>query len=73
VVDLILSPDRPPAGLPVSEVAWPSGGILIALRRDGHTVEVDGSTELAVGDRLSVLVPREHSHDLDEQLRGAPR
>ncbi|HEX3828642.1 MAG TPA: chloride channel protein [Sporichthyaceae bacterium] len=73
VVDLILSTDRPPAGLPVSEVAWPSGGILIALRRDGHTVEVDGSTELAVGDRLSVLVPREYSDDLDEQLRGAPR
>jgi CIC family chloride channel protein len=73
VVDVVLTADRPPVGLAVSELDWPAQTVLIALRRHGRTVAVDGRTVLALGDRLSVLVPHQQDERLDQRLGGAGR
>jgi chloride channel protein, CIC family len=52
----------------VRDVAWPASTLLVAVSRNRHSFTATGDTELRPGDRLTVLVPAEHS---DEELSSA--
>lgn len=72
IVDLQITGDRPPARQRVSDIPWPPGSLLIAIRRDAKSFIPTGQTALEAGDRLAVLVPAEEADALGEAV-GAER
>ncbi|MGA8117524.1 MAG: TrkA C-terminal domain-containing protein, partial [Actinocatenispora sp.] len=66
VAALALGESAPLAGYHVDQIAWPPGTRVMALRRDGRALHVDGRTELRRGDHLTVLVPAEHADALGD-------
>jgi CIC family chloride channel protein len=72
VVDLSLVDDSPPVGQRVGQVAWPPSSLLIGLRRHNGVVTATDDTQLAQGDRLTLLVPAEHADQIIEHLQRRP-
>ncbi|MGH7777486.1 MAG: chloride channel protein [Candidatus Dormibacterales bacterium] len=52
----------------VRDVTWPASTLLVAVSRNRHSFTAGGETELRPGDRLTLLVPTEHS---DEEVSDA--
>jgi CIC family chloride channel protein len=73
VVTVALTGSGPLVGSCVGEVDWPPNTRVMALRRDGQGMLVTADTELARGDRLTVLVPPEHANTLTDLAATAPR
>jgi chloride channel protein, CIC family len=71
VVELTLSSSRP-AGLEVRAVRWPPRSLLVAVQRNGKPFVPVGTTLLQDGDRLTVLLPRDHADDLADLLAADP-
>jgi chloride channel protein, CIC family len=71
VVDLRLAGSGPPVGQPVGEATWPPATVLVAVRRDDEWITVSESTVLAQGDRLTLLVPADHTDELDTLVGSA--
>ncbi|MGH9076089.1 MAG: chloride channel protein [Acidimicrobiales bacterium] len=57
VIELELGASAAAVGQRVGDVAWPASTLLLALRRDGQSVKPDEDSELAAGDRLTLLLP----------------
>ncbi len=66
VAALVLGDSASVAGYHIDQIAWPPGARVMALRRDGRALHVDGRTELQRGDHLTVLVPAEHADALSD-------
>lgn len=70
LLDLAVRPDADMRR--VREVHWPPSTLLIAVSRNRNSFTATGDTELKPGDRLTVLVPGEHSDQAVEQaLQGS--
>jgi hypothetical protein len=69
IIDLEIARNRPPVGQQLAHIRWPPTSLVIAVRRDGATFVPNGKTNLAAGDRLTVLVPAEHADDLADSLQ----
>ncbi|MGB7795745.1 MAG: chloride channel protein [Pseudonocardiaceae bacterium] len=72
LVDLELIDDSPPVGQPVAQVPWPPSSLLIGIRRDGAPFTASDDTRLERGDRLTLLVPAEHTDQVTEHLQHRP-
>ena len=67
LVDLEISAG-PAIGRRITDLDLPRAVIVMALRRDGKTVEPDPGTKLGRGDRLTLLAPAEQADGLAERL-----
>jgi CIC family chloride channel protein len=72
VVDLELANDRALVGCRLDEVSWPGSSMLIAIRRDGRTLEPSDRLELRAGDRLSLLVKAVDADRIQDLLATLP-
>jgi CIC family chloride channel protein len=70
IVDLAVTGEDPQAAQRVMDIRWPPSSLVIAIRRDGQSFVPTGQTELKRGDRLTVLVPAEHSEALVDAVRA---
>jgi CIC family chloride channel protein len=68
VVELDLTSTAALIGRKVGELAWPASTLLLAIRRNGHALQPDQDTQLAAGDRLTLLVPAAHADTLADQI-----
>ena len=66
LVDLGIGDAAPPRR--VRDIRWPSASLVVAVRRSRRSFTAVGDTELRPGDRVTLLVPAEHS---DEELKDA--
>ena len=65
LVEITLPPDSPLAGVPISDVALPSGTAVVAVLRDGRLVIPTPDTALEGGDEVLALAT---DPDLEAQL-----
>jgi CIC family chloride channel protein len=70
ILDVELSQDRPPAGCRVVDLGLPPSSLVLAVRRDGTSFTAEEGTVLQRGDRLSILVPAEHAHRINDLVEG---
>jgi len=57
VAEIIITEDSPPAGWKLGEVSWPPASIPVSVLRAGSLHPADQGVTLAVGDRVSLLIP----------------
>ena len=72
LVDVIVERGSPPVGRRLDELGLPESASVVAVRRAGATSEPDGSTVVAAGDVLSVMVPHQAADPAIEALRSTP-
>ncbi|HET7568097.1 MAG TPA: chloride channel protein [Gaiellaceae bacterium] len=70
VVELELGETAGPVGSRLAELGLPEGSSVLGLRRNGDAIAPTGTTELAGGDRLTLLVPAAHADRLVDTLEG---
>ncbi|MGI8753529.1 MAG: chloride channel protein [Acidimicrobiales bacterium] len=70
IIDLELNHDRPPVGQRVADLNLPPSSLLLAVRRDGSSFTAEEDTVLRRGDRISVVVPADHAHQLTSLIEG---
>jgi CIC family chloride channel protein len=70
IIDLELTRDQPPAQQRVMDVRWPPSSLVIAVRRNRETFAPNGQTVLRKGDRMTVLVPAEHTAALADMVHA---
>ncbi len=63
-----VAPDRA-----VKDIPWPTGSLLMAIRRGGETFVPTGMTVLRKGDRLTVLAPASEAERLADIVAGDGR
>jgi CIC family chloride channel protein len=68
VVELELTPAAAPTGKTVRDISWPASTLLLAIRRDGQTFLPTQETQLAAGDRLTLLTPADQADTLAEHI-----
>jgi chloride channel protein, CIC family len=68
VVELELGASSAPVGARLGDLGLPDGSTVLGLRRDGEALTPSDETELAAGDRLTLLVPAAASDDLAEEI-----
>ena len=68
IIDLELATSQPPVGQAISEIAWPPGSTVLAIRRGDRSFEPDGADRLRQGDRLSLLIPNPAADQLVETI-----
>ncbi|HUJ56720.1 MAG TPA: chloride channel protein [Gaiellaceae bacterium] len=68
VVELELGASSAPVGLRLGELGLPDESTVLGLQRDGEALTPSDETELAAGDRLTLLVPAAASDDLAEEI-----
>jgi cell volume regulation protein A len=66
LVDFAVAPDHAVHGSAVRELGLPRNALVAVINRDGEAIPPRGSTVLAAGDRLFVLVPRKNRADLED-------
>jgi len=66
LVDFAVSADHAVHGSAVRELGLPRNALVAVINRDGEAIPPRGSTVLAAGDRLFVLVPRKNRADLED-------
>jgi chloride channel protein, CIC family len=72
ILELELSASAAPVGKQLADLEWPDRSTVLALQRDGDTLEPAGDVELRSGDRLTVLVPAESADTLADLLGSTP-
>jgi cell volume regulation protein A len=66
LVDFAVAPDHAIAGVHVRELGLPRDALIAVITRGDDTIPPRGSTMVAPGDRLFVLVPRARRADLED-------
>jgi hypothetical protein len=57
VAEITITGDSPPAGRKLGEVSWPPASVPVSVLRAGSLHPADQGITLAVGDRVSLLIP----------------
>jgi CIC family chloride channel protein len=68
VLSLELGSDAAPVGRPLGELDWPASSAVLALSREGETIEPTDETILESGDRLTVLAPAASADDFADLI-----
>jgi Trk K+ transport system NAD-binding subunit len=68
VVELELGASAAPVGARLGELPLPPGSTVLGLRRDGEALTPDDDTQLAAGDRLTLLVPVAAADEVAEEM-----
>jgi CIC family chloride channel protein len=72
LAEILVDHESGAAGRTVAEIDWPPGHHPVSVTRDDRPSDVDGSTRLAAGDRVNVLVPRSRDRDGGRVPEGDP-
>jgi CIC family chloride channel protein len=73
ILDLEIHREGAPVGRQLTDIPWPPGSIVLAIRRDGTTSEPAEATRIQQGDRLTVLVRAEHADTLSDLISESDR
>ncbi|MGH3629983.1 MAG: chloride channel protein, partial [Sciscionella sp.] len=68
IVEYTLGSDSPAEGRTVNQLDWPEGHVPVSLLHNRKLTDIDGTSTLHVGDRVSVLVPVQH-----ESAKAVPK
>lgn len=66
LVDFAVAPDHAIAGAAIREIGLPRTALVAVINRGDDTIPPRGSTVIAPGDRLFVLVPHDRRADLED-------
>jgi cell volume regulation protein A len=66
LVDFAVAPDHAINGSAVRELGLPREALVAVVNRDGEAIPPRGSTVVAAGDRLFILVPKKNRADLED-------
>jgi chloride channel protein, CIC family len=61
VIEITVTDDSPAAGRKLTDVSWPQGGIPVSLLRGRQLHPPRPDSDLAPGDRVSLLIPAPHN------------